>query len=140
MRLTDHTDYSLRVLMLLNQTGALVTLEELSQKLKISRNNLIKVSNQLTKLGWIKATRGRSGGLLIEESTGEKTLKEIIMATEENFNVARCFSPKGFECTFLNHCPLRGTLRSALDAFLNTLETKTLNEVTPGLPRKRIDQ
>lgn len=44
MRLTDHTDYSLRILIYLNQCKRLVTLNELSLKLGISKNNLIKAS------------------------------------------------------------------------------------------------
>jgi Rrf2 family nitric oxide-sensitive transcriptional repressor len=81
MRLTDHTDYSLRVLMYLNEQKRLVTLNELSKKTGVSRNNLIKVSNQLAKLDFIETSRGRSGGLVIKEQTGWRTLKEIITGT-----------------------------------------------------------
>lgn len=61
MRLTDHTDYSLRVLMYLNQKKELVTLNELAEALQISRNNLIKVSNRLAKQGFIDTSRGPGG-------------------------------------------------------------------------------
>jgi Rrf2 family nitric oxide-sensitive transcriptional repressor len=131
MRLTDHTDYSLRVLMYLNQKKKLVTLNELSEKLAVSKNNLIKVSNQLAKLGLIETTKGRAGGLTLSKEAGQTSLKEIICRTEETFFVAECFAEKRCECTFLRNCLLRATLRDALNAFLTALERKTLDDVTP---------
>lgn len=132
MRLTDHTDYSLRVLMYLNQQKALITLNELSEKLHISKNNLIKVSNQLAKAGFIETTRGRTGGLIIRKETSNKSLKEIILETEETFNMADCFAIKRCDCTFLPKCHLQESLKEALKAFLNSLAGKTLNDVTPA--------
>jgi len=131
MRLTDHTDYSIRALMYLNQEKRLVTLSELSKKLGISKNNLIKVSNQLAKLNFIETTRGRTGGLLIKKETGKTSLKEIVIKTEETFYIAECFPKKKCECTFFPSCSLRKTLFEALQAFLDTLAEKTLDDVTP---------
>jgi Rrf2 family nitric oxide-sensitive transcriptional repressor len=131
MRLTDHTDYSLRVLMYLNRTRKLVTLGELAKSLKISRNNLIKVSGQLAKRGLIDASRGKSGGVIIRSDAGQVSLREIISYTEENFHMAECFSGKT-TCTFLIGCELRQTLQSALAAFMAELEKKTLDDITPG--------
>lgn len=131
MRLTAHTDYSLRVLMYLNQEQRPVTLNELSEKLDVSRNNLIKVSNQLAKISFINTTRGRSGGLVIKKETGDKTLRDIIYQTEETFNIAECFSSERCDCTFLKNCFLRKSLSDALEAFLSSLAQKTLNDVTP---------
>lgn len=132
MHLTDHTDYSLRVLMYLNQERRLITLNELSEKVGVSKNNLIKVSNQLAKLNFIETIRGRSGGLLITEETGKRSLKEIIMKTEPAFEIAGCFSKQECNCIFLNRCSLKRSLVDALNAFLGILAQKTLNDVTPA--------
>lgn len=131
MRLTDHTDYSLRVLMYLNREKRLTTLNELSKKLIISKNNLIKVSNQLVKHNLISTIRGRAGGLLINEDTGTQTLRYIITKTEETFFIAECFADKKCGCTFLPTCFLKKSLSEALQAFLTSLGQKTLNDVTP---------
>jgi Rrf2 family nitric oxide-sensitive transcriptional repressor len=131
MRLTDHTDYSLRVLMYLNQQKRLVTLNELSEKLGVSKNNLIKVSNQLGKLNFIETNRGRAGGLTIKATTGKISLREIVTKTEVTFNIAECFAGKRCDCTFLPACSLKKTLFDALQAFLNSLAQKTLDDVTP---------
>lgn len=131
MRLTDHTDYSLRLLMYLNQEKRLVTLNELSEKLGIPKNSLIKVSNQLAKLNLIISTRGRSGGLRIEEESGNKSLKDIVLKTEETFYIAECFSGKECGCIFLRSCSLKKSLSDALQAFLASLAQKSLNDITP---------
>lgn len=131
MRLTDHTDYSIRVLMYLNRKQGMATLNELAKQLSVSKNNLIKVSNQLSKVGFIETSRGRSGGLTIKTGTGNKSLKEIIMQTEESFYIAQCFSDQSCDCTLLRNCMLKRTLFEALQAFLNSLGSKTLNDVTP---------
>lgn len=122
----------MRTLMYLNREKRLVTLSELSETLGISRNNLIKVSNQLSKKGLIVTTRGRSGGLSIGPLTGRTTLKEIVSLTEETFNMAECFSRKQKSaCTFMPSCVLKGALHEALEAFLDALGKRTLDEVTP---------
>jgi Rrf2 family transcriptional regulator, nitric oxide-sensitive transcriptional repressor len=133
MRLTDHTDYSLRVLMYLNQKKELVTLSELASTLQISRNNLIKASNQLAKHGFIETSRGPGGGLTIRPEAGRASLKDIISKTEETFALAECFQETKSSCTFLRRCRLKKSLNQALDAFLNSLGQTTLNDVTMSI-------
>ena len=137
MRLTDHTDYSLRVLMYLNQERRLATLNEISKKLAISKNNLIKVSNQLAKLDLISTSRGRAGGLRIKDSAGDRTLKDIVSSTEETFYISECFSAESSQCPFLPSCFLKKSLSEAFQAFLTSLAQKTLNDVTPKTLKKR---
>lgn len=138
MRLTDHTDYSLRVLIYLNEKQRLVTLNELSEKVGVSKNNLIKASNQLAKLDYIETSRGRSGGLLLKNETRKRTLKEIIMRTEPSFYLAECFSGKTCGCIYQSKCSLKRSLSEALHAFLNTLSLKTLDDVTPNLNNSKL--
>ncbi len=139
MRLTDHTDYSLRVLMYLNEQKRLVTLNELSEKVGVSKNNLIKVSNQLAKLNFIETSRGRFGGLTIKDETGQRSLKEIITKTESSFYIAECFSGQKCDCIFQNRCSLKRSLLDALRAFLDSLAQKTLNDVTPKSNKTNIN-
>lgn len=139
MHLTDHTDYSLRVLMYLNEQKRLITLNELSEKVGVSKNNLIKVSNQLAKFDFIETSRGRTGGLVIKDETGRRSLKEIIMRTEPSFYIAECFSGQRCDCLYQNKCSLKRSLSNALLAFLNSLDQTTLNDVTPKLNKTNIN-
>ena len=131
MRLTDHTYYSLRVLIYLNGHKKLVTLNELSKKVGVSKNNSIKVSNQMAKLNFIETSRGRSGGLIIKNETGRRSLKDIITRTEPSFYVAECFSGQRCDSIYQIRCSLKLSLTDALRAFLDSLAQKTLDDVTP---------
>jgi DNA-binding transcriptional MocR family regulator len=66
MRLTQWTDYSLRVLMYCAATqgrDALPTVSEIAQAHGISRSHLTKIVMTLAAQGWLETSRGRGGGL-----------------------------------------------------------------------------
>ena len=68
MRLTNFTDFALRLLMYAAaHDDRLITIEETSEVYGISRAHLMKITNALTKAGFLKAVRGRSGGLMLAE-------------------------------------------------------------------------
>ncbi len=70
MRLTNFSDYALRVLMYAAaQQDRLITIEETADVYGISRAHLMKVVNRLTRAGYLKAVRGRSGGLALANTT-----------------------------------------------------------------------
>src|SRR5690606_22269917 len=69
MRLTNFTDYALRVLMYAAaHRDRLITIEETAQVYGISRAHLMKVANQLARAGFLVAVRGRSGGLKLAKT------------------------------------------------------------------------
>ena len=64
MRLTDYTDYSLRVMLYLAvRPDGLSTIQEISDAYGISKNHLMKIVQRLGELGWVETVRGRNGGL-----------------------------------------------------------------------------
>jgi Rrf2 family nitric oxide-sensitive transcriptional repressor len=66
MRLTNFSDYAFRVLMYAAACDdRLITIDETANVYGISRAHLMKVVNQLTRAGYLKAIRGRSGGLAL---------------------------------------------------------------------------
>lgn len=66
MRLTNFSDYALRMLMYTASAGGrLITIEEAARAFNVSKTHLKKVANTLTRGGYLKAIRGRSGGLVL---------------------------------------------------------------------------
>jgi DNA-binding MarR family transcriptional regulator len=64
MRLSEYTDYTLRVLMYCAaHRDRLVTIGELAEQHGLSKNHLMKVVNDLARQGLLETTRGRGGGL-----------------------------------------------------------------------------
>jgi len=65
MRLTNFSDYALRMLMYTASAGGrLITIEEAARAFNVSKTHLKKVATPLTRGGYLKAIRGRSGGLV----------------------------------------------------------------------------
>jgi Rrf2 family nitric oxide-sensitive transcriptional repressor len=133
MRLTDYTDYSLRVLMYLAVRGeGLSTIQDISDAYGISKNHLMKVVQQLGELGWVETVRGRNGGLRIAARTSALTVGEIVRATESDFALVSCFPDQHGEqrgCVITPQCRLRGALEAARNAFLAELDRHTIGDV-----------
>jgi Rrf2 family transcriptional regulator, nitric oxide-sensitive transcriptional repressor len=129
MRLTTFSDYALRVLMLAAVAGdRLVTIEETAKTYNISRAHLMKVVNILTRTGYIKGVRGRSGGFTLAKPAETINLGEIVRATEPDFALVECFAA-GNNCVITRRCQLPEVLNEALNAFVATLDRYTLADV-----------
>lgn len=129
MRLTNFSDYALRLLIYAAaQDDRLITIEETAEVFGISRAHLMKVANALTQAGYLKAVRGRSGGLVLGKRPARIKLGDVVRATEPDFALAECFSA-GSGCIITRQCRLRGILREALAAFIGTLDQYTLEDL-----------
>jgi Rrf2 family transcriptional regulator, nitric oxide-sensitive transcriptional repressor len=129
MRLTHFSDYALRVLMYAAVRGEnLITIEETAKLYGISRAHLMKVANQLTRAGYLKAIRGRSGGLVLAKRPDAISLGDVLRATEPDFALVECFTADN-RCLITPRCRLRGALHEALAAFVGTLDGYTLADL-----------
>lgn len=129
MRLTNFSDYALRLLMYAAvHKDSLITIEEVSGIYGISRAHLMKIANTLTRAGYLKAVRGRSGGLALAKPPNKIGLGEVIRATEPDFTLVECFGA-GNECVITRSCRLRGILHEGLDAFNAVLDKYTLADL-----------
>lgn len=129
MRLTNFSDYALRVLMYAAaRSDRLITIEETAEVYGISRAHLMKVANQLTRTGFLKATRGRTGGLALARRPEKIGLGDVVRATEPDFALVECFSADN-ACLITPRCRLKGVLKEALVAFVGTLDRYTLADL-----------
>jgi Rrf2 family nitric oxide-sensitive transcriptional repressor len=129
MRLTSFTDFALRLLMYAAaHEGRLITIEEASEVYDISRAHLMKITNTLTRAGFQKAVRGRSGGLTLAKPPSKIQLGDVVRVTEPDFALVECFGT-GNQCTITRSCRLRGILHEGLDAFAAVLDSYTLADL-----------
>ena len=130
MQLTLYTDYSLRVLIYLGTyPGKQVTITEVAECYKISRNHLVKVVNNLSNLGYIHTVRGRGGGMLLAHEPEQINVGEVVSRTEPNFHLVECFDRPNNTCPIAPCCALIEGLNKAKEAFLDVLKAVTLADV-----------
>ncbi|MEZ5397610.1 MAG: Rrf2 family transcriptional regulator [Bryobacterales bacterium] len=130
MQLTRHTDYGLRILIYLASADEHRSVSEIAEHYGISHNHLVKVAHELVKLGYLKTTRGRFGGMRLAVEPQNLTVGRIVRDLEPGFAIAECFSPLENECVITKGCRLRSALDRAKDAFLETLDEYTLADIT----------
>ena len=140
MRLTNFTDYCLRVLTYVGlKDGELATIDELAERYGINRNHVVKVVFRLGQLGYLETIRGKGGGVRLAKDPAEVNLAALVRQTEDNLAIVECFREEGCGCVIEPACVLRKALREALDAFFATLERYTLADLlTPGRSLRRL--
>src|SRR5262249_20746161 len=111
MHLTLHSDYALRLLMLLAmEPDELHTIEEIARRYRVSRNHLMKVAQALAQGGFIESLRGRGGGLRLARPAASINLGAVVRATEDGFTLVECFGEAENNCVVAPACGLRGPL------------------------------
>lgn len=130
MRLTLHTDYALRLLMLLAaEPDGLHRIADVARRYAISQNHLMKIVQTLAEAGFVHSVRGRSGGLRLGRPAARINLGAVVRATEDNFALVECFDGERGGCVVSPACGLRGPLEEALRAFFAMLDRYTLADL-----------
>ncbi|WP_010281936.1 RrF2 family transcriptional regulator [Bacillus timonensis] len=131
MKLTNYTDYSLRVLMYLalKKEEELTTIQEIAEAYNISKNHLMKIIHHLGKLEYIVTIRGRNGGFRLARHPKDINIGEVVSNTEDDFNIVDCFKEGGGYCAISPSCKLKFALNEALQAFINVLNGYTLEDL-----------
>lgn len=130
MRLTNHTDYGLRLLML--SAGAspeAISIAKVATQLSVSRNHLMKVAQNLAKAGLMEPVRGRSGGFRLAKQPSEIRLGDAIRSLELETGLVECMRKTSSDCPMLSGCRLPRLFREATDAFFHILDGNTLDDL-----------
>jgi Rrf2 family transcriptional regulator, nitric oxide-sensitive transcriptional repressor len=130
MRLTNYSDYSLRVLIYLANVPNknLVNIKDIAESYDISKNHLMKIIYNLGKMGYIETIRGRNGGIRLAKLPSEINIGELLRKTEEDFYIVECFEHNN-TCVITPVCSLKHIFNKALDQFLHVLDQYTIEDV-----------
>lgn len=134
MRLTQWTDYTLRVLMYCAATEGRpepVTISEVAEQHGISRSHLMKIVQDLSSQGLLETTRGRGGGMRLMQPASAINLGAVVRATETDFDMVECFNSVNNECRLSGNCGLQGVLARATQSYLSVLDGVTLADLVP---------
>lgn len=130
MQLTLYTDFALRTLLYLGlHPGRPVPVPEVAAAYQISTHHVAKVAKALVRGGFVKAHRGRAGGLELAMDPREVSVGAIVRETEPTFDLLECFDHTTSGCPITGVCRLERTLHDARAAFLTVLDRTTLADL-----------
>ena len=130
MRLTQYSNFTLRTLQLVAlRAPEIVTVDDVARAHRISKAHLVKVAAELSRRGYIDATRGRKGGMRLARPAEQITVGEIIRWTEAPLELVECFNADTNTCPLIGVCKLSNLFRTALRAFLAELDKVTLDDI-----------
>jgi Rrf2 family nitric oxide-sensitive transcriptional repressor len=133
VQLNLHSDYALRVLIYLgSHSGRTVSTAEISDAYGISKHHLVRVVQTLAARGYVDVVPGRSGGVRLRRAPDDIRLGTVIQDAETNLKLVECFDRETNTCPIVADCRLKGLLRGALDAFLDSLNEHTLADLLRG--------
>ena len=125
IRLNLATDYALRTLLYLaSHPDRQVSTREVVQFYGISGDHVVKVVQHLVRAGFVRAERGRGGGLRLGRPAAEITVGAVVELFEGPIVLLDCVTTEG-ACVIQPGCRLRGVLQRA-----GTQLAETLNGVT----------
>lgn len=131
MRLTSFSDYAMRLLILCaNRAPDQVTIADAAGAYGVSRNHLMKVANELTRAGFLKAMRGRGGGLSLARPAEEISIGKVLRLTEASPDFVECHMPGNTDCVIAPACGLKSLLSAALEDFFKRLDKASLADIS----------
>ncbi|MFM2129776.1 MAG: hypothetical protein RL477_1322 [Pseudomonadota bacterium] len=127
MILTKYADYSIRVLLYLGcHPGKKVPITEIAGAYGISRNHLMKVSQNLARHRFIIGYRGKGGGIALARPARNIMLGEVLALVEPNLRPLESTPSPGIHPGDRRFQEALGLARSA---FLNSLSSCTLADL-----------
>lgn len=122
MRLTQYTDYALRVLLYLaRHQDRLCSIAEIATAYGISKNHLMKIINDLVNAGYLTSVRGRNGGVRLGRTPDKINVGALIRHTEDDFDLVGCS-----RCIIAPACGMTSIFDEALAGFMAVLDRYTL--------------
>lgn len=130
MQLTQHTDFGLRLLIVLARNDRALSLPAFSTQQGLSYHHVAKVAQALIREGLAVSQRGRSGGIALARPATEIRVGDVVRKLERGMRLADCA-----RCALKADCALSTVLAEALEAFLGVLDRYTLADVArEGVP------
>lgn len=115
-------------MLLAGQPQRLFTIDEVSEKLRVSAHHLTKVVQALSKGGYIETFRGKGGGFRLADGVEDIPVGKVVRWLEPDRAVVECFRADGGACTLTASCRFKHNLYAAEKAFLNELDKTTIGE------------
>lgn len=136
MQITKFSDLALRTLIQLAvMPERRFSAREIANLHGASFNHIAKVTQWLAGEGYIRSTRGRSGGISLSRPPDQVLLGELLRKSESGSALVECMRRDGGDCLLSPACGLAPYLREAQEAFFSSLDNVSIQDVVSRNPR-----
>ncbi|MBR2988678.1 MAG: Rrf2 family transcriptional regulator, partial [Clostridia bacterium] len=111
MKLSTRARYGLRLCFLIGVAGEKTSLPTLVKQTDLSEKYLEQLLAMLRKGGVVESVRGAGGGYYLSKSADQTTIKEILVALDDGFEMTDCISGKCQD----EYCPNKIIFRRLYD-------------------------
>jgi Rrf2 family protein len=129
-------EYALQAIFLLarQENGSMMSIRELTDRLKIPYHFLAKILQDLTRKGILKSHRGPTGGFSLAKSPSEITLYQVIETIDGSGIMEDCVL--GFpECTSDNPCAFHEKWHTMRESLQKLISTEHLDRIIPKMKK-----
>ncbi|AAM84224.1 putative transcriptional regulator [Yersinia pestis biovar Microtus str. 91001] len=127
VQLTSFTDYGLRALIYMASLpdGQMTSISQVTEVYGVSRNHMVKIINQLSRVGLVTAVRGKNGGIRLGKPADQILIGDVVRQMEP-LTLVNCSSDF---CHITPACRLKQVLNQAVQSFLKELDNYTLADM-----------
>ena len=124
--LSEAASLAIHSLVLIARSGELINVGTIAETMGSSRNHLAKVMQRLVKEGFVRSTRGPSGGFVLNRRPEEITLLEIYECIEGPIIPSGC--PLNRQVCPNNKCLMGGIITQTTNMIKEYLAERYLSE------------
>lgn len=126
MKLSTRARYGLRITFLLGVApDNKLSLSSLVKKTDLSEKYLEQLLGMLRRGGVVESTRGAQGGYALKRSPGEVTIKEVLTALDDAFDITDCASGVCPD----KYCPNKIIFKRLYDGIDGLLSSTTIDDM-----------
>lgn len=140
MKVSNRTDYALRALFTLVESGEqeLVSTRKLAERNAIPKKFLEQILMEMKLKGWIESVTGKHGGYRLAKPSSQITMGEVIRHFEGSLAPIACVSSTGYKwCSQEPTCRFRRLLLDARNYVTGLMDQSTLESVFKAEPVTR---
>ena len=135
MRLKKSTEAAIRTLMHLAKHEGKSNNNLMAKSLKVPRNHLHKIVQELSRGGYLKTSPGKGGGVTLVKPAGRITLYEVVNLMEGPIYLTDCILDHKM-CYLSKGCTLRPKIEEVQEQMLNIFKSSTIQDLINGENRK----
>lgn len=131
MKISTKGRYALRLMLdlALNNTGECITIKSIAGRQGISEKYLEQIITVLSRVGFVKSTRGAQGGYRLAKAPKDYTVGMILRCIEGSLAPVSCLDDEVNECARANTCATLTVWEQLNNAINNVVDNITLADL-----------